>query len=193
MDYFITLNEKSIDAIGEAVEKPITVIEGLKEDIADLEQTVAEKDETIAQKDEESAALEEQISGMHPLIVRPNPLPNIKITNNTSSDIVAYPISIRDADGLLYHDEVTVNASSQRTFSYTRQFVYGTENLWCVALIIKSPVDVNITYSAYGHGFTGVSPFQPSGIFTGEVYRMYVNNANDLSANTLNIVVSPRT
>ena len=47
MDYFITLNEKSIDAIGEAVEKPITVIESLKEDIADLEQTVAEKQAII--------------------------------------------------------------------------------------------------------------------------------------------------
>lgn len=62
MDYFITLNDKSIDAIGEAVEKPITVIEGLKDDIAELEQTVAEKDETIAQKDEEIEGLEEEIA-----------------------------------------------------------------------------------------------------------------------------------
>ena len=55
MDYFITLNEKSIDAIGEAVEKPITVIEGLKEDIADLEQTVAEKDAEIEGLEEDLA------------------------------------------------------------------------------------------------------------------------------------------
>lgn len=58
MDYFITLNGKSIDAIGEAVEKPITVIEGLKEDIAELEQTVEQKDERIAELLEEIAELE---------------------------------------------------------------------------------------------------------------------------------------
>ena len=62
MDYFITLNDKSIDAIGEAVEKPITVIEGLKEDIADLEEAIVGKDETIAEQAETIAELEEELS-----------------------------------------------------------------------------------------------------------------------------------
>ena len=65
MDYFITLNEKSIDAIGEAVEKPITVIEGLKETLAETiqekDEIIAQKDEIIADKDEEIEGLEEQI------------------------------------------------------------------------------------------------------------------------------------
>lgn len=50
MDYFITLNDKSIEQLGEAVEKPITVIEELKETLAE---TIQEKDAIIAEKDEE--------------------------------------------------------------------------------------------------------------------------------------------
>ena len=72
MDYFITLNEKSIDAIGEAVEKPITVIDGLKETIAEKDETIAQKDETIAAKDERIAELEASVMTKIAIRIRAN-------------------------------------------------------------------------------------------------------------------------
>lgn len=87
MDYFITVDEESIKKIGDAVEKPITVIDGLKEDIADLEETVAQKDETIAAKDliieQKDARIEElEASVMTQIQIR-------ILANNTTGSVIS--------------------------------------------------------------------------------------------------------
>lgn len=81
MDYFITLNGKSIDAIGEAVEKPITVIDELKQTLAE---TIEAKDAIIAEKDEQIESLEGQLANA--FMVSGN-LGYIQVNNNTGSAI----------------------------------------------------------------------------------------------------------
>ena len=111
MDYFITLNEKSIDAIGEAVEKPITVIEGLKETLAETIQEkdaiIAQKDEIIADKDEEIEGLEEQLQNTWGLNSNTNPLQiNMNIVNNSSNPVIVTRGSVMadSANGYLTSD-----------------------------------------------------------------------------------------
>ena len=85
MDYFITLNDKSIDAIGEAVEKPITVIEGLKETVAEQAETIAEQAEDIGELEGTIEELEGELANsVKPLSV------TLDITNKTgnSTDII---------------------------------------------------------------------------------------------------------
>lgn len=94
MDYFITLNDKSIDAIGEAVEKPITVIEGLKSTIAEQAETIVDKDAEIEGLEEEIAELEEQALVMLPIKITAN--------NPTASPIDVYVPSTQMQNGSPY-------------------------------------------------------------------------------------------
>ena len=104
MDYFITLNEKSIDAIGEAVEKPITVIDELKQTLAE---TIEAKDAIIAQKELEIEGLEEQLADAFMLTGN---LGYIQVNNNTGSAITGIDNQIA---------ERVISAGSRAATGYT--------------------------------------------------------------------------
>lgn len=145
MDYFITLNDKSIDAIGEAVEKPITVIDGLKEDIADLEQTVAQKDEIIADKDEEIEALEQQIANGYSFRQAAND--HIRFTTNLTSKCM---IGCSDMSKNTRFEAVNLSVNKNPSIPYLG--VYGSNQdapisnyLACFIVFSEDPGTVTVS------------------------------------------------
>lgn len=113
MDYFITLNEKSIDAIGEAVEKPITVIEGLKETLAE---TIQEKDAIIAQKDEIIADKDEEIEGLEKQIAEGPEYVTVFFTKDTNINVLTPNIAIDNTTKRMAYIGITEQTTGNVSF-----------------------------------------------------------------------------